>query len=110
MFKTKPEFPQIVIEKESHFEKGGYHLIRITQKNSFITREIDDPKFKIPTGNLHSIIKNLQNLADYSVVSRFADGNNYRINYLTSTETKFTMPVPTNEEVLGFTHEFKFYL
>ena len=110
LFKTKPEFPQIVIEKESHFEKGGYHLIRITQKNSFITREIDDPKFKIPTGNLHSIIKNLQNLADYSVVSRFADGNNYRINYLTSTETKFTMPVPTNEEVLGFTHEFKFYL
>jgi hypothetical protein len=109
LFKTRPEFPQILIEKHSNFENGGYHLIRITQIDSFVTREIDDPKFKNPTGNLHSIILNVKNLADYSVISRFADGKNYRINYLTSTRDEFTQ-LETSNEVFGFTHEFKFYL
>jgi hypothetical protein len=110
LFKTKPEFPLIIIEKQSNFENEGYHLIRITQKNSFVTRKIDDPKFANPTGNLHSIIENLKNLADYSIISRFADGKNYRINYLTSTENKFIQELEICDEVLGFTHEFKFYL
>lgn len=110
LFKTKPEFPEIIIMKQSHFENEGYHLIRITQKDSFVTREIDDPKFTRPTGNLHSIIMNLKNLADYSVISRFADGKNYRINYLTSSENLFIEKLEIQHEVLGFTHEFKFYL
>lgn len=110
LFKTKPEFSQIIIEKISHFEKGGFHIIKITQKDSFVTRDVKDPKFENPTGNLYSIINNLKNLADYSIVSRFADGKNYRINYLTSLETKFVENITPDEEVLGFTHEFKFYL
>jgi hypothetical protein len=111
MFKTKPEFPQIIIDKHSFFEKGGYHLIRITQENSFVTREINDPKFKTPTGNLHTIIKDLYNLADYSIISRFADGKYYRINYLISCEKPFIeeLEIPISKH-LGFTHEFKFYL
>lgn len=111
LFKTRPEYPEITIEKESHFENKGYHLIRITQKNSFVTREINDPKFKTPTGNLHSIIKNLNNLADYSLLSKFADGKFYRINYLTSNKQPFIKELESPEsENVGFTHEFKFYL
>lgn len=110
MFKGKKEFPDVIIEKTSNFENGGYHLIKITQKGSFITRAVDDPKLTSPSGNLNSIIETLKNLADYSIVSRFGDGRNYRINYLTSTKTTFVDILSENENVLGFTHEFKFYL
>ena len=110
MFKGKPEFPDVIIEKTSNFENGGYHSIKITQKGSFITRAVDDPKLTSPSGNLNSIIKTLKNLADYSIVSRFGDGRNYRINYLTSTKTTFVDTLSENENVIGFTHELKFYL
>jgi len=110
LFKTKPEFSKIIIEKHSKFENGGYHLIKITQKDSFVNREINDPKFTNPTGDLHSIIKNLENISDYSIVSKFANGKIYRINYLASFEAGFIEDVTTKEEVFGFTHEFKFYL
>jgi len=110
MFKGKPEFPEVIIEKTSNFESGGYHSIKITQKDSFITRAVHDTKLTSPTGNLHSIIKTLKNLADYSIVSRFGDGSNYRINYLAATKKSFLDSLPENENVIGFTHEFKFYL
>lgn len=110
MFKGKPEFPEVIIEKTSNFENGGYHSIKITQKGSFIKRAVDDIKLTSPSGNLHSIIKTLKNLADYSIVSKFGDGRNYRINYLASSKTTFVDTLPENENVLGFTHEFKFYL
>ena len=110
LFKIKPEFPKIIIEKISNFENEGYHLIRITQKDSFVTREIDDPKFTNPTGNLYSMIKNLRNLADYSIISRFADGKSYKLNYLNSNNSLFIEELDLTIEVIGFTHEFKFYL
>lgn len=110
MFKGKPEFPEVIIDKASNFENGGYHSIKITQRNSFITRSVHDTKLTNPTGNLHSIIKTLKNLADYSIESRFPDGSNYRLNYLSSTKKSFLETLPENENVLGFTHELKFYL
>lgn len=110
MFKGKPEFSQVIIEKTSNFENGGYHLIKITQKDSYITRDINDPKLTSPTGNLFSIISNLKNLADYSIVSRFSDGKNYRLNYLASSKTEFVEILTPEVNVLGFTHELKFYL
>lgn len=110
LFKTKPEFNKITIEKHSNFKNGGYHLFKITQKNSFVTREINDPKLTNPTGNLYSIIKNLKNLADYSIISKFADGKIYRITYLSSDKVNHIEDVTKKENVYGFTHEFKFYL
>jgi len=110
MFKGKPEFPEVIIEKTSNFKNGGYHSIKITQKGSFITRAVNDTKLTSPSGNLHSILKTLKNLADYSIVSRFGDGRNYRLNYLASTKTTFVDILPENENVQGLTHEFKFYL
>jgi hypothetical protein len=111
MFKGKPQHPVISIEKISSFENRGFHLFRITQVDSFVTRSINDPKITNPTGNLNTIIKQLKNLADYSIVSRFQDGNTYRINYLSSlTKSRFIEKLPGNETVLGMTHELKFYL
>lgn len=111
MFKGKPEFPHITIEKISVFENGGYHLIKITQTGSFITRDINDTKLISPTGNLYSVIDHLKNLSDYSIVSKFGDGKNYRINYLaSSSKVEFIETLPYDENTLGFTHELKFYL
>ncbi|MCB9251738.1 MAG: RNA-directed DNA polymerase [Flavobacteriales bacterium] len=110
MYKVKPQFPTIIIEKISSFNERGYHLIKVTQKDSFITRDVNDPKLTSPSGNLFSIIRNLKNLSDYSIVSRFRDGRNYRLNYLTSTKTDFIETLTQDENTLGFSHEFKFYL
>ena len=111
MFKGKPHYPVISVEKNTSFENSGYHLFRITQIDSFVTRSIDDPKITNPTGNLNTIIEQLKNLSDYSIVSRFQDGNTYRINYLSSSTTsEFIVKLPDNETALGITHELKFYL
>jgi len=111
MFKGNPHYPVISIEKITSFENKGYHLFKITQIGSFVTRSIDDPKFRNPSGNLNTIIEQLKNLCDYSIVSRFQDGNTYRFNYLSSSTTsEFPKKLPDNETALGFTHELKFYL
>jgi RNA-directed DNA polymerase len=111
MFKGKPHYPVISIEKISSFENRGFHLFRITQIDSFVTRSIDDPKITNPTGNLNTIIEQLKNLSDYSIVSRFQDGKAYRINYLSTSDTSgFIEKLPDDEIVLGMTHELKFYL
>lgn len=111
MFKGKPHYPVISVEKNTSFENRGYHLFRITQIDSFVTRSIDDPKITNPSGNLNTIIEQLKNLSDYSIVSRFQDGNTYRINYLSSSTTsEFIVKLPENETALGITHELKFYL
>jgi hypothetical protein len=111
MFKGKPHYPVISVEKNTSFENRGYHLFRITQIDSFVTRSINDPKITNPTGNLNTIIEQLKNLSDYSIVSRFQDGNTYRINYLSSSTTsEFIVKLPDDETALGITHELKFYL
>jgi hypothetical protein len=111
MFKGKPHYPVISVEKNSSFENRGYHLFTITQIDSFVTRSIDDPKITNPSGNLNTIIEQLKNLSDYSIVSRFQDGNTYRINYLSSSTTsEFIVKLPDDETALGITHELKFYL
>ena len=111
MFKSKPHYPIISIEKISSFENRGFHLFNFTQMDSFVTRSINDPKIINPSGSLGTIITQLKNLADYSIVSRFQDGNAYRINYLSSTTTsEFIVKLPDDEIVMGMTHELKFYL
>ena len=111
MFKGKPHYPIISIEKISSFENRGFHLFKFTQMDSFVTRSINDLKIINPSGSLSTIITQLKNLADYSIVSRFQDGNAYRINYLSSTTTsEFIVKLPDDEIVMGMTHELKFYL
>ena len=58
-----------------------------------------------------SIIRNLKNLADFSIVSKFNDGNTYRINYLTSNENVEHIEKLEKEYVCdGFTYVLKFYV
>lgn len=109
MFKKRPEFPNILTERMSDFHMG-FHLIRITQKDSYVTREFSDNKISNPSGDLIKIIDSMRNLGDYSIMGRFGDGKNYRINYLTSSKMPFIENLSNSQKVEGFTHEFKFYL
>ncbi|MFN4915307.1 MAG: hypothetical protein ACK5FT_08305 [Sphingomonadales bacterium] len=109
MFKKKPEYNKVKIERISNF-KERYHMIKITQVNSFVTRSVEDIKFTEPTGDLAEIIKLLYNICDYSLVSRFDDGNYYRLNYLSSDKKDFKELLHEELNVVGFTHEFRFYL
>jgi RNA-directed DNA polymerase len=102
------QFSRIQIERESNLGKGAYHLVRITQLDSFIGRSINDPKLINPTGDLYKVIENLRSLADYSIISRFSKGECYRLNYLTSEKKPFFEEVEYSAS--GFTHEMKFYL
>jgi hypothetical protein len=109
MFKPRPEYNEIKIERISNF-KYRYHIIKITQLNSFVTRSVEDIKFTEPTGNLDEIIKLLRNICDYSIISKFSDGKKYRLNYLSSASGIFKDLLDDDYDVNGFTHEFKFYL
>ncbi|GIV42915.1 MAG: hypothetical protein KatS3mg035_0038 [Bacteroidia bacterium] len=104
-------FSQISLERYSNFsEQPNYHLIRITQKGSFIKRQPDDPKLKTPSGDLGTIIKLLENLCDYSILSKFNDGKCYRINYLSLCAKTQIEELSCDKNIDGFTHELKFYL
>jgi hypothetical protein len=109
-FKKRPQFKDVLVERNSDFGDGQYHKIKICQIGSYISRSINDPKFINPTGDLADVIEKLKNLADYSLISKFAGDKAYRINYLTTHKSPFVEELKGNEEVLGFTHEFKFYI
>ena len=101
--------------KSGEMHKGHPLVIEASKeiRDLSINREYsnNDPKFRNPSGNLNTIIEQLKNLCDYSIVSRFQDGNTYRINYLSSSTTsEFIKKLPDNETALGITHELKFYL
>ncbi len=102
-------YNKIIIERSSNLTGQSFHLIKITQLNSFIKRSGDDPKIKEPTGDLGNIIELLKNLADYSIVSKFNNKDCYRINYLSADQKDQIEKIDCNE-INGFTHEIKFYL
>ena len=107
-FKVRPEFPDIKVEIE---KIENYFLLTITQLDSKVERNIDDPKIIKPTGGtLKGIIDNMKNLADFSIMSKFSDENIYRINYLVSDKNKKLLEKLNQDIYSGFTYEFKFYL
>jgi hypothetical protein len=108
-FQPRKSFGEIIIDRTSNFKNGGYHLIKICQKDSFSKRHPEDGKILNPSGELFDIINSLRNLADYSIESKFGDEKYYRINFLSSTEVSFVEEI-INNEPKGFTHVFKFYL
>jgi hypothetical protein len=108
-FKNRQGFPEIIIDKTSNFENGGYHIIKITQKDSYSKRQIKDGKFWNPNGELFDIINSLKNIADYSIESKFGDYNYSRLNYLSSSKVSFVEEI-NDSPPIGFSHVFKFYL
>lgn len=105
-FKSRPEFPNIRIKAE---KKENSVLIRLTQIESKCRRNIDDPKIISPNGgDLDTIIKSLNGLADFSISATFQDNINYRVNFLASDT--MVNHIETIENIDGFTYELKFYL
>lgn len=104
-------FSEIFCKVIENFNENYIELL-IMQKNSMCRRSIDDPKIVNPRGgDFSSIIRNLKNLADFSIVSKFNDGNIYRINYLTSNENVEHIEKLEKEYACdGFTYVLKFYV
>ncbi|SDZ92917.1 hypothetical protein [Bizionia paragorgiae] len=110
-FKKRPQFPNIICRIDENFEEN-YVELSITQLESKCTRSINDPKILKPKGgDLSTIIENLKNLADFSVIGEFKDEQVYRVNYLTSNrEFKHLDKKDENYLCDGFTYLLKFYL
>lgn len=107
-FKTRPQYPNISVKIVSNF-KEKYLILKITQDNSICLRDVNDPKIlEVSGGDFGTIIKNLENLADFSILSEFKNKEKYRINYLVSQDN--VSRIETIENISGFTYELKFYL
>jgi len=81
--------------------------LEILHKNSFNDgKSFEDRKFQLKSGDFAEVSKYLKNLCDWSIESRFLEGN-YRINFL-SSEKEQTL-IEKIEKSDGFKHVFKFY-
>ena len=82
-------------------------VLEILHKNSFNDgKSFEDRKFQLKSGDFAEVSKYLKNLCDWSIESRFLEGN-YRINFL-SSEKEQTL-IEKIEKSDGFKHVFKFY-
>lgn len=96
--------PNIIIKA---IDNNTTLIISIEQVDSFCTnKSYNDIKFSAQNGDLGDMIKYLKNLCDWSIVTKFNEGE-YRINYLSA---KNNCPhVEKAESCLGFKHTFIFY-
>jgi hypothetical protein len=110
-FKKRSQFSNITCSIEQNFE-DNYLELSICQLNSKCNRSIEDPKIVSPTGgDFSTLIKNLLNLADFSVIGEFRDGAKYKVNYLSSnSEVENVEKLEHNYPCNGFTYLIKFYL
>lgn len=107
LFKNNSNFNNIQLKRTSNYENlPYYHLITITQSDLFVNSSPE----KLELENLNLIINKLNNLCDYSIVSKFDNGEYYRINYLSLENKPKIEKIDFNNEIIGFTHELKFYL
>lgn len=110
-FKARMNYPNIICRVDKNFTSKFIELSLI-QKDSVCNRDINDPKISNPNGgDVSSIINNLKNLADFSIVSRFKDDSVYKVNYLSSDNSvKAIQKIEGNNMCDGFTYKLKFYL
>ena len=110
-FKKRSQFPDITCSIEQNFE-DNYVELSVSQLNSKCNRSIEDPKIVSPNGgDFSTLIKNLMNLADFSVIGQFRDGAKYKVNYLSSNlEIENVEKLEDNYPCNGFTYLIKFYL
>lgn len=110
-FKKRIQFSNIVCRIDENFDENHVELC-LTQLNSKCNRSIYDPKIISPTGgDLSTLIENLKNLADFSVVGEFKGGGIFKVNYLCSNiGVKNVEKLDKNYPCEGFTYVLKFYL
>jgi len=102
--KKRKEFKHI--EVIMTLPDSDYCELKITQKDSMATLNAENLLEEIKDGDFKDIKLSLKNLCDWSIEGSFEE-ENFRINYLTSNNTK-------DKEILnykpnGFTHILKFY-
>ena len=104
--KGRPSHPQIIVRAEKFFSEG-FIEIRITQKGSVTSKEVDEMVAETKDGHFGEVLKAFCSLCDWRIESKFVDGN-YKINFLSSVENA-TIVEPLEYEPEGFTHILRFY-
>lgn len=119
MFKKNEISKKITI---NHKLEDNIFTLTITQIGSFPTKKIDLYNLKnFIGGDTNDIIKNVFSLSDYSIISKFKTSKDEEIVgelKILSQETKYNLKSlitdpkfsKIEDNVEGFTHQFKFYL
>ena len=96
-----------VLVSANNLPEEGVTFIEITHCESFCEGKSSIEMSKeIYDGDFADILELLKNLCDWSVESKFSDGN-FRINYLSSSNSdSAVIPIDSAQ---GFKHIFKFY-
>lgn len=101
-YSQHPEIEYYVSESEN-----DRMVLNILHRNSFKSGlSIYDDKLNLKRGDFSTIKDNLTNLCDWSIESKFSEGN-YRINYLVSDQE--TPPYQKIATAQGFKHILTFY-
>ena len=96
-----------VLVYANNIPEEGVTIIEINHYESYCEGKSSNEMCKeINDGDFSDILGLLKNLCDWSVESKFSDGN-FRINYLSSSESDSAV-IPI-EGAQGFKHIFKFY-
>jgi hypothetical protein len=122
MIEWRTENKEVKIYK-SFNEDNTVMFLNITHLNSFSPNRPDDVSMNALNGDLAGLVKNLKNVCDFSIESRFKciDGSDnyhpYRINYLYEGVTSNESDGPTikiesnvNIKINGFNYRLGFHL
>ena len=102
-FKERAEHDSIVIEADN---QESYVDIIIEQRGSTVNKNSEEMKKEIDNGDFEDIKKYLFSLCDWSIESKFLDGN-FRVEYL--SENQAVKVVELKEKPQGFRHILRFY-
>jgi|GEM_PF-293121 len=103
--RKRPQHNQVIYSIST--ETPDSITLKIIQKGSFNKgKSVFDEKLALSTGDFSEIATYLTNLCDWSIESRFKEGN-YRINYLASEDNVDRFE--KIEEPVGFTYLLTFY-
>lgn len=103
--KIRAQHPNVTVLAKKNTETKTVEII-ISQISSISNKTVDEMKKEIDDGNFQEIYNSLFSLCDWSIESKFEDGN-YRINYL--SESSSVNVSSLNTEPVGFTHILRFY-
>lgn len=108
----RPQFPNLDIQCKLELRNRIISL-RITQIGSYADKDLNDPKITgtNQNGDLTRIISFLQNLCDFSIISRFRDNGELkclRIDYLSNSSSR-RISIVDESECHGFSYVLNFY-
>ncbi|WP_343692623.1 reverse transcriptase domain-containing protein [Chitinophaga sp.] len=102
----RTNFPNVTISAENKINLGLVEISILQHKSYNLQLTSDEMISSIQSGDFGDIAGWFNNICDWSVESRFKDGN-FRINFLTSN--KKDPAKKGTDNVQGFTHILRFY-